>query len=350
MNTHIRFSNTNFANLDELLDQKIIDLNTKSAEVTQSGPPGQFHIEPVTDTAPSANSETAPSAFDMPFLNLDPYNLDGKDNLPDGQLSEGPQGNITSGVESSSGSGEQQVNFELEMEDYTFRSEAGRLDIMALTEERTTEIKTMNFNGQEVAIEYQSGLAYEFEGNFYDDQFREMYIEMTAEVGTTIQTEAFDADGNPILTSFGYEQVLEVTGEAVDYGIEEFSMEFEFVIELERNDFGMYEMTFSVTFEGEIVNMDGTEREFLFEDEMMFLFSDLDQVNFDQMPQGFYDEIARFAAQMGDAWDAFGSVSDQLEAVLLQLQEEGYYQAWDDADQGLNDPFDFNLPSTDPFA
>ncbi|WP_422038160.1 hypothetical protein [Roseibium sp.] len=350
MNTHIRFSNTNFANLDELLDQKIIDLNTKSAEVTQSGPPGQFHIEPVSDAVPSANSETAPSAFDMPFLNLDPYNLEGKDDLPDGQLSEGPQGNITSGVESSSGSGEQQVNFELEMEDYTFRSEAGRLDIMALTEERTTEIKTMNFNGQEVAIEYQSGLAYEFEGNFYDDQFREMYIEMTAEVGTTIQTEAFDADGNPILTSFGYEQVLEVTGEAADYGIEEFSMEFEFVIELERNDFGMYEMTFSVTFEGEIVNLDGTEREFLFEDEMMFLFSDLDQVNFDQMPQGFYDEIARFAAQMGDAWDAFGSVSDQLEAVLLQLQEEGYYQAWDDADQGLNDPFDFNLPSTDPFA
>ncbi|WP_434051392.1 MAG: hypothetical protein RDA78_19020 [Roseibium sp.] len=350
MNTHTRFTNTNFTNLDELLDQKLIELAANAVDVTKSGPPGDPVNEAGTQSAPSAISDNGQSGQDLPFLNLDPYNLDGKDNLPTGDLTEGPQGMIGSGVEISGGAGEQQVNFALEMEGYTFRSDAGRLDIMALTEERTTEIKTMTFNGQEVAVEYQSGLAYGFEGSFYDNQFRELYVEMNAEVATSIQTEAFDADGNPILTSFGYEQMLEVTGQGFDYGIEEFSMAFEFMIDIQRNDFGFYEITISVTFEGEIVDMNGFAREFLFEDESMFLFSDLDQIDFDQLPPGFYEEIARFANGMGEAWDAFGSVNDQIEAVLLKLREEGHYQAWDDADQGLNDPFDFNLPNTDPFS
>lgn len=350
MNTHTRFTNTNFTNFDELLDQKLIDLAANAVDVTKSGPPGAPVNEPGTQNAPSANSENGPSAYEPPFLDLDPYDLEGKDNLPTGDLIEGPQGSIGSAVESAGGAGHQQVNFALDMEGYTFRSDAGRLDILALCEERTTETKTMTFNGQEVAVEYQSGLAYRFEGSFYDNQFRELYVELNAEVFTSIQTEAFDADGNPLLTSFGYQQMLEVAGQAHDYGIEEFSMAFEYMIDIQRNDFGFYEMTISVMFEGEIIDMNGIGREFLFEDETMFLFSDLDQISFDQLPQGFNDEIARFAANMGDAWDAFGSVNDQIEAVLLKLREEGHYQAWDDADQGLNDPFDFNLPNVDPFS
>lgn len=350
MNTHTRFTNTNFTNLDELLDQKIIELAANAVDVTKSGPPGDPVNEPGTQADPSALAANGQSASDLPFLNLDPYSLDGKDNLPSGELTQGPQGNIGSGVETAGGAGEQQVNFTLDMEGYTFRSDAGRLDIMALSEERTTEIKTMSFNGQEVAVEYQSGLAYGFEGSFFDNQFRELSVAVNAQVATTIQTEAFDADGNPILTSFGYEQMLEVEGQGFDYGIEEFFMAFEFMIDIQRNDFGFYEMTISVTFEGEIVDMNGLAREFLFEDEAMFLFSDLDQINFDQLPPGFHEEIARFANHMGDAWDAFGSVNDQIEAVLLKLREEGHYQGWDDAGQGLNDPFDFNLPNVDPFS
>ena len=346
MNTHTRFTNTNFTNIDELLDQKIIELAANAVDVTKSGPPGDMAAEQGTQTAPSVISDGGQSGSGLPFLNLDPYDLDGKDNLPAGDLIEGAQGHIGSGVETTGGAGEQQVNFTLDMEGYTFRSDAGRLEIMALSEERTTEIKTMNFNGQEVAVEYQSGLAYGFEGSFYDNQFRELYVE----VATSYQTEAFDANGNPILTSFGHEQMLEVTGQGFDYGIEEFSMAFEFMIDIQRNDFGFYELTISVTFEGEIIDMNGLGREFFFEDESLFLFSDLDQINFDQLPQGFYDEIARFANGMGDAWDAFGSVNDQIEAVLLKLREEGHYQAWDDADRGLNDPFDFTLPNMDPFS
>ncbi|WP_420332783.1 hypothetical protein [Roseibium sp.] len=350
MNTHTRFTNTNFTNLDELLDQKIIELAVNAVDVTKSGPPGNPVNDPGTQSDASATSANGQYASGLPFLNLDPYNLDGKDNLPAGDLSQGSQGTIGSGVETAGGAGEQQVNFALEMADYTFRTDAGALDIMALTEERTTEIKTLNVNGQEMAVEYQSGLAYGFAGSFYDNQFRELHIELNAEVATSIQTEAFDANGNPTLTSYGYEQMLEVEGQGFDYGIEEFYMAFEFMIDIQRNDFGYYEMTVSVMFEGEITYLNGGERQFLFEDESIFLFSDLDQINFDQLPQGFYEEIARFANGMGEAWDAFGSVNDQIEAVLLKLREEGHYQGWDDADQGLNDPFDFNLPNVDPFS
>lgn len=350
MNTHTRFTNTNFTNLDELLDQKLIDLAANAVDVTKSGPPGAPVSEPGTQSAPSAISDNGQSGQDLPFLNLDPYNLDGKDNLPTGDLTEGPQGMIGSGVEISGGAGEQQVNFTLEMEGYTFRSDAGRLDILALTEERTTEIKTMIFNGQEVPAEYQSGLAYGFEGSFYDNQFRELYVEVNAEVATTIQTEVYDEHGNPVLKAFGHEQMLEVNGQAFDYGIEEFFMGFEFMIELEKVGDTHYQMIVSVVFEGEIVDMNGNTREFFFEDEMEFNFSSLDQVTFDQLPQGFYEEIARFANGMGEAWDAFGSVNEQIEAILLKLREDGHYQGWDDADQGLNDPFDFDLPGMDPFS
>nr|WP_319382658.1 hypothetical protein [uncultured Roseibium sp.] len=350
MNTHTRFTNTHFTDLDELLDQKLIDLAANAVDVTKSGPPGDPVNEPGTQDAPSPISDNGQSGQDLPFLNLDPYNLDGKDNLPEGDLSEGSQGYIGSGTESAGGAGVAQVSFTLDMGDYTFRSDAGRLDIMALTEERTTEIKTMMFNGQEVPAEYQSGLAYGFEGSFYDNQFRELYVSVNAEVATTIQTEMYDPDGNPILTSFGHEQMLEVEGHAFDYGIEEFFMGFEFMIELEKIGENHYQMVVSVVFEGEIVDMNGNAREFFFEDMSEFNFSSLDEITFDQLPQGFYDEIARFAANMGEAWDAFGSVNEQIEAILLKLREDGHYQGWDDADQGLNDPFDFNLPSTDPFA
>jgi len=357
MTKHQVFGNSTRIDLDTLLN---IDLETGTTPTNKTLAPvlhlrqqdGDLYISPVA--ASSQDQNLAPpgesGAGGLPFLNLDPYVLDGKDGLPEGELAKGPQGGISSQVESANGVGEQQLGFGLEMMNHSFHSSDGTLDILSLTEERTTEIKTMTFNGQQVAVEYQSGLAHQFEGSFYDNQFRQLYIEMGAEVGATIQTEAFDANGNPILTSFGHAQMLEVAGEAFDYGIEEFFMTFELMIDVQMNDFGMYEMTMSVMFEGEIAYLGGAERTYLFEDEMIFLFSSLDQVDPDQIPLGFYDEIARFGAGMGDAWDALGSVSDHLEAVLLQLQEDGHYQAWEDAGQGLENPFNFNLPSIDPFA
>jgi hypothetical protein len=325
-----------------------------------AGPPGDQNG--TTNTSPFMNDPdefgwTVPDALDvstnpvefndLPFLNLDPYNLDGKDNLPTGDLAEGPQGGLSSQVDVQAGSGEQQVNFSLEMENYTYTTEYGQINILTLAEERTTEIKTINFNGQEVAVEYQAGIAHEFEGSFYDNAFRELYVEMAFETGMTIQAEAFDANGNPIMTAFGYEQALEIYGEAFDYGIEEFEMAFELGIELELNDFGMYEMTLSVMFEGEIVYMNGAERFYEFEDELFFMFSDQDQIDFNQIPDGLYNEIQKFAAGMGDAWGGMEILNAQLEAIFLQLQEDGHYQAWDDVDQGLDNPFDFNVPPSD---
>ena len=350
MNTHTRFTNTNFTNLDELLEQQLIDLKTTTGQEKQSGPPGDLVIEPVTEATPTTNSEPGQSAYDLPFLNLDPYVLDGKENLPSGELQEGPQGNIVSEIQSSNGAGEQQLGFGLEMENYTFRSEDGTLDVLALTEERMTEIKTMNINGQQTPVEYQSGLAYHVEGSLYDTQFRQLYISMDAEVATTIQTEGFDPQGNLMLTSYGYEQMLNVEGQAFDYGIEEFFMEFELMVDLQLGDHGVYEMTVSVLFEGEIVYLNGAEREYLFEDEMTFWFRDLDELGTVEFSQGLYEEIARFANGMGEAWDTFGSFNDQLEAILLQLHEDGHYQAWEDAGQGLDNPFDFDLPNIDPFS
>ncbi|QDG76966.1 hypothetical protein [Labrenzia sp. PHM005] len=324
------------------------------------GPPGDQGVNRNTSpfltdldefswTAPEGlEVSTNPVEFnDLPFLNLDPYNLEGKDNLPTGDLTKGPHGSISAQVDVQNGHGEQQVNFGLEMENYTYRTEYGQIDILTLAEERTTEVKTINFNGQEVAVEYQSGIAQEFGGSFYDQQFRELYVEMAFETGMAIQAEAFDASGNPIMTAFGYEQMLEVYGEAIDYGIQSFEMIFELGIDLQLNDFGMYEMTLSVVFEGEIAYMNGAERIYEFADELFFMFSDQEQIDFNQIPAGLYNEIDRFAAGMGDAWGGMEILNAQLEAIFLQLKEDGHYQSWDDVDQGLDNPFDFNVPPSD---
>ena len=359
MTKHQVFDTTTRIDLDTLLD---IDLETGTTSTKKSTTPilhisdadGDLYIQPVASS--SQHQDLAPpgdgTSGDLPFLNLDPYAPDGKDGLPSGELTKGAQGGINSQVDSSNAAGEQQLGFGLEMMDYTFRTSDGTLDIMTLAEERATEIKSGFFNGQEVAIEYQSGLMHEFEGNFYDNQFRQLYIEMASEVGTTIQAETFDPHGNQILTAFGQEQILEIYGEAFDYGIEEFEMIFEFAVDIQLTDSGVYEMALSVVFEGEIIYLNGAERTYLFEYEppFPFYFSSLEEIEIGALPQGFYEEIARFAAGMGDAWDALGTVSDHLEAVLLQLQEDGHYQQWEDAGQGLENPFDFNLPNVDPFA
>ncbi|WP_422376890.1 hypothetical protein [Roseibium sp.] len=359
MTKHQVFGNSTRIDLDTLLD---IDLETGTTSSQNTPPPvlhltdqdGDLYIAPVASS--SQNQDLAPpgdgATNDLPFLNLDPYDLDGKGNLPGGELEKGAQGGISAQVDSSNAAGEQQLGFGLEMMDYTFRTSEGTLDIMTLAEERATEIKSSFYNGQEVPVEYQSGLMHEFEGNFYDNQFRQLYIEMASEVGTTIQAETFNEHGDPVLTAFGQEQMLEIYGEAFDYGIEEFEMVFELAVEIQLNDFGQYEMTMSVLFEGEIVYLNGAERAYHFEYEtpFPFYFSSLDEIEIGDLPQGFYEEIARFAAGMGDAWDAVGTISDHLEAVLLQLQEDGHYQPWEDAGQGLENPFDFNLPNIDPFA
>jgi len=359
MTQHPTFNSPTRIDLDTLLD---IDLETGTTAPKKTPAPvvhiieddNDFFISPVA--ASSEVQDLAPpgetGSGDLPFLNLDPYALDGKDGLPSGELTKGPEGGISSQVDASNGAGEQQLGFGLEMMDYSFRTSDGTLDILTLAEERASEIKTSFFNGQQIPVEYQSGLMHEFEGNFYDNQFNQLYIEMASEVGTTIQAEAFDPQGNQVLSAFGQEQVLEVYGEAFDYGIEEFEMIFEFAVDIQLTEFGQYELSMSVMFEGEIMYLSGAERAYLFEYEtpFPFYFSSLDEIEIGALPDGLYREIDRFAAGMGDAWDAMGSVSEHLEAVLLQLQEDGHYQAWEDAGQGLDNPFDFNLPNFDPFA
>lgn len=363
MTAHTKFNDPARIDVTRLLDAPFNAAPVVSSPPAQSGPPGSYdsfdpstNSSEVTGVSSSASEVTTESAqissppVDLPFLNLDPYDMEGKGNLPEGHLVERPDGNLGSQVQSSSGAGEHQVEFALEMAEFRFQSDDGTLNITELTEERATEVKTMSFNGQEVPVEYQSGLAYGFEGSFIDTDLRKIDVNMHYEVAEGFQAEAFDAEGNPLLTSYGYEQVVAIEGQAFDYGIEEFAMELEFTIDLEMNDFGMYVMSVSVVFDGEITYLDGHTREYGFEYEMEVLFSSLDQVKFDQFPPGLFDEIARFASGMGDAWDALRSLNDHLEAVLLQLKEDGHYQAWDDVDQGLDNPFDFELPPVDPFA
>lgn len=363
MTAHTKFNDPARIDVTRLFDAPFNAAGVVSSPFAQSGPPGSsVTYDPLTDSVRSASSpgseqhstveetQSSPPPVDLPFLNLDPYDLQGKDSLPEGHLSKGPQGHLNAQVDMSSGLGGDQVAFAIEMESFTFRSDEGTADIVHFAEERATEVKTMTFNGKEVPVEYRTGIAYEFEGSFRDNDFREIVVMMQFEVAEGFQAEAFDAQGNPLLTSYGYEQVVAIEGQAFDYGIEEFAMELEFAIQLEMNDFGMYVMSVSVVFDGEITYLGGHAREYGFEYDMEVLFSSLDQVNFDQFPPELFQELAHFASGMGEAWDALGSLNDHLEAVLLQLKDDGAYQAWDDVDQGLDNPFDFGLPPVDPLA
>lgn len=143
------------------------------------------------------------------------------------------------------------------------------------------EVKIMSFNGQEVLVEYQSGFVYGFEGSFYDNDFWEVFVMMNFEIVEGFQVEVFDVEGNLFLIFYGYEQVIVIEGQVFDYGIEEFVMEFEFMIDFVMNDFGMYVMFMFVFFEGEIIYLDGYICEYGFDYDMEVLFFSLDQVNFD---------------------------------------------------------------------
>ena len=297
-------------------------------------------------TSPAANSASG-SGLNLPFQNLDPYDTEGKDGLPQGTLEAGPGGGIDVQVGVAGGAGATQVSLDLAMTDHVFSSSSGRVEILELFDTRSTEIATVSFNGQTVPVEYQSSTAFGFSGKSYDETNRAMFVQMEAETVEAFQAEAFDRDGYPILTSYAYEQLLSVEGQAFDYGIAEFAMAFEISFELVLNEFGFYTMTMSVLFEGEIVGLDGMERLYSFEDHKEFFFSNLDQVSFDQLPSGLMFEIEKFASGMDDAWGGLDVLNDQLEAALLQLRDQGHYERWDEADQGLANPFDFDLPSVD---
>lgn len=346
MNTHVRFTNTNFANLDELLEIQPVDPTT--GQNKQTGLPVDMDIEPATEATPCFVQDQGQTTYNLPFQNLDPYVLDGKDTLPSGELNQTPWSYFEAHRDILFGTDDIQVNFFLETGDYMFRTQDGTLDIHGLYEERLTETRYINDGW--TPVEHRTSLEYNFDGCFYDTQFRQLQISLDTAVATTIQKEAFDDQGNQILTGYRHQQELSVDGHAHDYGIANFAMEFALIVDIQLVGDQYYEMTVSVVFEGYIDYWNGAQKQFFFEEEIPFQFKSLDEIELGQLPQGFYDKIGQFADGMGEAWDAFGTFNDHLEAVLLKLREDGQYQAWDEIGQGLQNPFDFNLPNTDPFA
>ncbi len=274
----------------------------------------------------------------LPFTNLDPY--DSAPGAPQGELTPGPQGNISTQLDQQGGGADRELAFELMVENHSFRSDAGTVEILSLSDSRSTQVHTITLNGETVPVEYASHQGFAFEGVAYDQQQRALHVEMEFETGTSYQAETFDAQGNPLLTSYGYEQMLGLTGQGVDFGIEDFTMEFEFTVEIELNEHGFYTMIVSYGFDGEITTLDGQTRTYEHFSEDVFMFTDLDALELPELPQHLLDELARFAAGMGDAWDALSSLDDQLQTVFDQLKQDGHYDAWDHAGGGLDNPFD----------
>lgn len=308
---------------------------------------GNQDIAPKLITPAAGDAGPTQSGVSLPFGSLDPYSLDGKDDLPDGHLSQGAGGGLSSNVEEGGGPGETQIGFELELYGHSFMSDEGFVDIMSLTDMRSTEMVTITLDGQTIPMEYKSHQSFGFEGRIYDQDLRAVTVEMHTETFTEFQAETFDADGNPLITSYSTGKVLELFGEAMDFGIEEFELTFEMSIELEMNDFGFYTMTFSVMFEGEITYLNGGTSLFEFLQEEEFMFSSLDNVEMPELSDQLLMELSRFFNGMGEAWDAIDLLNDHLEAVLLKLKEDGHYDGWDFVDQGLDNPFDGQLPELD---
>ncbi len=287
---------------------------------------------------------------DLPFLNLDPHDLEGKDNLPDIELRGFLDGVIDSAVSTYKGAGFHGVEFNLSMVDHEIVTRGSATFISELYHTQQVALETVSMHGTDIPVSYEAQSTFGFEGVHFSQAAQFQHLSIASEQGEMFDVYGFDENGDPVLGSYGYYEVVEIAGKLHQNGISDFELSFEMSFELELNETGLYEVFATVSFDGQIDFNDGMSRYYQFEEDMYFPARDLESVEFGPLPDGLFQQMEMFQAHMGDAWDELLSLNDQLEAVFLQLREDEHYDEWDLAGQGLDNPFNFDLPPVDQWV
>ena len=302
-----------------------------------------------TEPGPASQGGVSSSIdqVDLPFLNLDPHDLEGKEDLPDIELRGFWDGVIDSTVSAYQGAGSHEVEFNLSMVNHEIATRGNATLISELYHTQQVALETISMHGTDIPVSYEARSAFGFEGVHIGQAAQFQHLSIASEQGEMFDVHGFDANGDLVLASYGYYEVVEIAGKLHQNGISDFALSFEVSFELEMNETGLYEVFAAVSFDGQIDFNDGMSRFFEFEEDMYFPARDLGSVEFGPLPDGLFQQLAMFQAHMGDAWDELVSLNDQLEAVFLQLREDEHYDEWDLAGQGIENPFTFDLPPVD---
>ncbi|WP_319544776.1 hypothetical protein [Ruegeria conchae] len=217
---------------------------------------------------------------EVPFRNLDPYDLIGKDDLPNITLHELHGGHVSSEVGVYHGAGIDRAEFSLLLTGYQMASDNSTTQISELYQEQIVELEFANQNGQFVPAGYQTYSSFGFEGQYADQSVQFNHLSIAVEREECFQTQMLFGSEDPVLTSYGYHEVLEIVGEAFQNGIADFSFSLQYSIEFEMNAYGHYELFAEVAFEGQINYTNALTRQFQFYDDAHILFRDLESLNF----------------------------------------------------------------------
>ncbi|CTQ51642.1 hypothetical protein LP7551_00154 [Roseibium album] len=346
MNAHTRTFGTDVVEPEKLLELQLDDFNKKSNNFEPSGPPGYLDVE-VETTGFSDFDATSP--HDLPFLNLDPYDLEGKDDLPEFTISSPDPDYINWEL----GGTPDQLEHDLGVFNANLRSDDARIHLEGLSETRVTEVQYGNFNGQKVAIEWQNGISHEASGSIDYLNQGSVWLKSAVEIHESVQAERFTFENGEMsqgLSAYDWGMGMTLDGMAPSYGIDTFEFEFAINISIQWDaELGVYYSEVSVEAVYMIEMLDGRVFEGEAFQEDMGFWSDLDNFNF-EFNDDILDKVSNFQRDMGGAWDAVQSFDDHMQALLLKLKDDGYYDLYDNMGGGIENPFDFDLPNVDPFT
>ncbi|MHA7772129.1 hypothetical protein [Roseibium sp. M-1] len=331
--------------IEDLMDRHFETLENNSVRSGPAGPPGL----PETKFS-GANWLEFGAGDNLPFLNLDPYDLAGKGDLPDFSISSPDPDYINWEL----GGTPDQLELDVGVYNATMVSDEARVHVDELSETRVTEIQYSHFNGQKVAIEWQNATAHEVSGSIDYMGQGTLFLNASVEVGESVQAErfSFDENGNMTqqLSAYDWGVGMTMDGQAQSYGIDTFEMNFNIEISMQWDaELGVYLASVFVEFSYTIEYLDGRKIEGEAFQEQEGFWSNLDLFSF-AFDGDILAEMGKFQRDMGDAWDAIDSYNSHMEALLLHLKDQGWYDLYDTMGGGIDNPFDFNPPAIDPFS
>ncbi len=304
----------------------------------------------VSTVAALDHSAISTTPIELPFTNLDPSDLEGKEDLPDIDLHTLSNGSMESEVEVYNWAGGLEAEFYLVATNHQMESGESVAQISELFHVQEIEVDTLNLNGRDLIVSYETNSDFGFEGSFYGQSAQFHHLSINSESGESFRADMFQANGDPVLTSYGYYETVEIAGELYQNGITDFTLGFEVSYELEMIGFGSYMLEATVSIYGEINYDHGITRPVQFEEYWRTPFPDLESVEFGHVPDGLSDHLMMIQFSLGDAWDELANLNDLLEAAFVQFREDGHYDEWDLADQGIENPFTFDLPPVDQWV
>ncbi len=299
--------------------------------------------------APDHATAAGDAAVSLPFLNLDPYTVD--DDAPLTFTLDSPDPDY---INWELGGTPDQLEHDLGVSNATMRSDDAIIHVENLSETRVTEIQYGHFNGEKTPLQWHSGLSHEVSGTIDFQNSGPLYIQANVESFESVAAERFSVNENgevvQDLSEYAWGMGMGFDGSAHACGIDTFSMEFTTEISLVWDaELGFYHADVLVELSYTIEYLDGRIAEGeAFQEETGF-WSDLDLFSFN-FNNDVLSKLAGFERDMGDAFHAIESYSNHMDALLLHLKDEGYYDLYDSMGGGIDNPFDFDLPSIDPFA